>query len=322
MSSKRQRTAGKTGQPSGKASRSGPQPHGEERPKWWKRPVTWVIAFISALVLAAAGALGQGIGGTIFAGAKSLVPKSAPTPVKIEQVTALSNSPDNSFALPHKVQLTKEELAELNGGNASYFAAFQAAHHAVPTGSGSIGITVEGNSNSTVTITGLKIIKQCQSPLTGSYFYNPPAGENTTISLGFDLDSQITYAQDTRAGENYSGNWFLEHVVTLAPGEPQTFTVFLATARHYCQFSFQLTVATPQGTVTEEIPASGKKFELTASDQNYDPESGTINLSSYQSVYVGGVADAQNNNEWIAVNPKTYNGIGNPASFPPSAAGT
>jgi hypothetical protein len=43
-----------------------------------------------------------------------------------------------------------------------------------------------------------------------------------------------------------------------------------------------------------------------------------MNVSSYEAVYVGGTADFQNNDVWMPVNPKTYNGGGNPASFPPA----
>ena len=309
---------------------TGRSPHREAQVKWWKRPITWAAGLISALILAIVAALGTGIGNTLFTtlkghdasarGSSSQVsPASSALPVKVEQVTPLNSSPNNSFVLPVKLQLTTTQLAKLNKGNAKYLAAFQAANHAVPTDKGFTSITVMGNAAKAVTITGMQVIKRCQAPLSGPYFFNPSAGENTTISLGFDLDSQITYAQNTRAGSDYSGNFFQDHVVTLKPGEPQTFAVYATTTQHYCRFSFQMTVATAQGVVTEKILAGGKPFELTASaDQKFNPADGMMDVSSYNAVYVGGVADSENNDGWVQVNPKTYKGVGDPASFPPA----
>ena len=297
--------------------------------KWWKRPITWAAGLISALILAIVTAIGTGIGNTLLTAMNPNAPTGRPSsqvsaastglPVKIEQVTPLNTGPNNSFTVPVKLQLTAAQLSRLNQGNANYLAAFRTANHAVPTDTGFTSLTVMGNSTKTVTITGMQVIKQCHSPVIGTYFYNPPAGEDITISLGFDLDSQITYAQDTRAGTGYSGNFFQEHVVTLAPGEPQTFTVYVRTTQHYCRFSFQMTVATAQGVVTEKIPTDSKPFELTASaDQKLNAADNRMDVSSYHAVYVGGVADFQNNDTWMQVNPKTYNGVGNPASFPPA----
>jgi hypothetical protein len=311
------------------AKNSGRPQRGKTQVGWRKRPITWAAGLISTLILAIVAAIGTGIGSTLFTAINHNAPTgrpggrvSAPStglPVKIEQVTPLNTGPNNSFAVPVKLQLTAAQLTMLNQGNAHYLAAFQAANRAVPTDNGFTSITVMGNSTKTVTVTGMQVIKQCQAPVTGTYFYNPPAGEDTTISLGFDLDSQITYAQDTRAGTEYSGNFFQEHVVTLAPGEPQTFTVYVKTTQHYCRFSFRMTVATAQGVITEKIPTDGEPFELTASaDQKLNTADNRMNVSSYRAVYVGGVADFQNNDAWMQVNPKTYNGVGNPASFPPT----
>ena len=270
---------------------SGRPQRGKAQVRWWKRPITWIAGLISALILAIVAAIGNGIGSTLFTAINHNASTGRPDgrvsaastglPVKIEQVTPLNTSPNNSFAVPVKLQLTEAQLTTLNQGNANYLAAFQAANRAVPADAGFTGITVMGNSTRTVTITGMQVIKQCQAPVTGTYFYNPAAGEDTTISLGFDLNSQITYAQDTRAGTEYSGNFFQKHVVTLAPGESRTFTVYVRTTQHYCRFSFQMTVATAQGVITEKIPTDGKPFELTASaDQKLNTADNSMNVSS------------------------------------------
>jgi hypothetical protein len=80
--------------------------------------------------------------------------------------------------------------------------------------------------------------------------------------------------------------------------------------------------------VTETITDNGQPFELTADGEtaealqdgrwivHYPPS--RIPFSNYADVYVGGVADQQQDYKFIRVNPITYHGVGNPSSFPPS----
>jgi hypothetical protein len=216
---------------------------------------------------------------------------------------------------PAKLQLSTTQLAQLDS---SSLASLEASNAAIPTKSGFISVTMMGNASETVTITGMRVIKQCVAPATGTLFYSPSAGEDTTISLGFDLDSQITYAQDTEAGRNYSGDFFQEHVVTLAPKETQTFAIYVMTVQHYCTFSFELTVATAHGSVTEQVPPRGKPFALTALDPGLSNTPGQQDFAAYKAVYITGQAAMPAVLGFIPVNPNTYKGAGNPQSYPPA----
>jgi hypothetical protein len=146
-----------------------------------------------------------------------------------------------------------------------------------------------------VTITGMQIVKQCQAPLTGTFFESPSSGIDFTIRLGFDLDSSIGYAQEVGIN-SVSGDFFKDHVVTLGPGETRTFNIIAQTVLHYCQFTFQMSVATPGGVVVEKIDDNGKPFELT----------GVVTSSAYQALYLGGVTSPTKSGKFVHVNPKTY----------------
>ena len=240
----------------------------------------------------------------------------------IEQVTPLNSGPDDSFALADKLDLTASQLADLNNGGANYLASFQRANHAVLENNAYTTVTVMGNGARAVTITGMNVVKNCRAPLDGTFFYSPSAGENQTIALGFNLDSQITYAQDTQAGASYGGSFFEEHNVTLSPGEPQTFTIFASTTKHDCTFTIQMHIASSLGNATETIDDNGHPFELTAGLEYVpNPDQASINFSAYQAMYVGGVASdtpaTGGSNAWVQVNPKTYDGASDPTLFPP-----
>jgi hypothetical protein len=251
---------------------------------------------------AAAPAAGSTVAGT-----------AADSPARVEAVTPLSPAPDETFAVKNKVQLTTQQLARFNADNRSGGAgsaattSFLSSIHAVPTSSAFTNVTVIGNEKATVTITGLQVVKHCQAPLGGTLFDSPSQGVNGTIGIGFDLDSPVDYARKSDYGL-HGGDFFRDHVVTLAPGETQTFTIGAQTLLHYCQFSFKMTVATPGGAVTENINDNGQPFGLTAKN----PGSTDLPYSGYAAAYVGGIEaslipslhDPRGN--FIQVNPKTF----------------
>ncbi len=111
------------------------------------------------------------------------------------------------------------------------------------------------------------------------------------------------------------GNFFAKEVITLKYHQPQTLGIYIQTHRQYCKFTFQLSIATTNGPVTENITDNGQPFSLTSDGEYYGP--GEVPFKAYAIVYAGGVADQQHNGEFIRVNPTTYRGTGDPSSFPP-----
>ena len=78
---------------------------------------------------------------------------------------------------------------------------------------------------------------------------------------------------------------------------------------YYCQFSFQMMVATPAGAVTETVNDNGKPFQITGTP--IDPHSQTP-FSKYAYVYIGGI-DAtlipslhDRKGAFVRVNPKIF----------------
>jgi hypothetical protein len=86
--------------------------------------------------------------------------------------------------------------------------------------------------------------------------------------------------------------------VTLAPGELETFEIYVRTEKQDCTFTFEMSVTTPTGVVVETISDNGKPYELT----------GVANTADYQDLYLGGAnsLDSSNSLNWIQADPKTY----------------
>lgn len=274
--------------------------------------MVWVGTIVSAFFLTIVTTFGTGVGNKLISTVTARHTSAPAIPVKIEQVTPINTAPNFSFVVPRLLVLDSTQLAGLNSEDESDITKLETSERGVPTGSGFINVTVMGNASKTVTITGMRVIKQCRPPLGGTFFYNPPAGGGPTIGLGFNLDSPADYAQNVERSYEYSGDYYQTHVVTLEPGEPQTFTIDVSSVRHYCQFYFEMSVATAQGNFTEKISPPGGQFQLTGSAAQWtNPSNGAINCSPYQAAYIGGVAvpDPAANSSWVRVNPKTYNGL-------------
>ena len=196
---------------------------------WWKRPVTWVLGVVTALVVAIATELGTGIGSSILTAAKSHSSSGGP-PIIVEQVGQLQMWEDYSFVVPGKVVLTRPQLAAMNeqvGTSESAYVNWFLHHGGVIANRATIGITVRGNGSGPVTITDMQVVKHCGRPLTdATLFYSPTngAGPFVTPQIGFNLAQQVTIGQYVPAPgakvESTGGNFFSKEVVILNPGEP------------------------------------------------------------------------------------------------------
>lgn len=337
-----------------------PKHHGHRRAKvvWWKRPLPWVGAILTATVIAIATAFGTGIGQKLSSAATGnpapasaptestatpLVPAGRPTltpadresprpsPVLIEDLQ-VEFYQDYSFVSPVELILNRSKLAKL----AASWSTWPQSPGMVMANQQWIILTLAGNESAPVTINNMTILKICQAPLKGgTLFYDPTHGSGPypTAPIYFNLDEPVSTGQfiinnTTGTPLPPGGNFFQRQVVTLKYHEPQTFAIYLTSSHHFCQFTFQLSIATAEGPATETITDNGRPFALTADGETkealldgrwiqYNPVS-KIPFSNYAAVYAGGVPDQQNSFRFIRVNPATYHGGANPPVFPSS----
>jgi hypothetical protein len=286
------------------------------KPKWWKRPLVWIVGVATALVIAAATAFGTGVGQDLFR--MTLGSHRSPVdPVQIDSASYIrTNDPTFAFrrvlttaqvrALTHNPYFTNggqpqgnmwEEYMKLvtNSGGASEDPMIQ--------------IVLQGHASQTVTITDMQVVKRCGPPLTGTLLYSPGAGAPPDIQLVYDLDPQFAVAQY----ENSAGaleNFFASRTIQLKPGEVDAMVVQSLTYNAYCQFTFRITVDDGATQIEETISNNGKPFVVTAfSHPTWEGiKYKTIHFSDFKSIYAGGVASPAGDDTYVWVNPKTYNG--------------
>jgi hypothetical protein len=227
-------------------------------------------------------------------------------PVRVASVSVeRSDEQGDTYVLPNKVELSAEELRSLNEADQDY--SHPARYHSWFRSRGGVDpnlsivkAVLEGNRAHPVRITGMRPIKHCQAPLSGTIFDSPPAGADISIAIGFDLDRTRPIAQAITDSGEWQGDYFAKYTVSLKPGEQQTFQIISKTERQYCEYTLELTVLDEGKTVTQVLDNNRGPFRVTA----LQPELGSIPYGRYQAAYIGGVASP--NGDWIRVDPLTY----------------
>lgn len=223
---------------------------------------------------------------------------------------------DYSFITTSNTPLSPQQLATMNGRSDLT----SPPPGTIIANSEWLILTVAGNSASPVTINNITVNKSCETPPSGgTLFYSPTAGAGPfpVASIYFNLDMAIPVGRyQPISGDPIGGNFFAKEAISLRYQEPQTLAIYIVTSR-YCHFSFTLNVATFNGPVAEKITDGGKPFSITSDDESDNPaDPGShVPFSSYNVIYAGGSADQQNNGAFMRVNPATYKGSGDPASF-------
>ncbi len=310
--------------------------HGEDRPAqedaevkrttyaWLKRPITWVISALAATVLATVTAfgtsLGQNLASSLSHSQAARSPARAATPVIVESVTT-GFFQDYSFVTQQKTPLSEAQVQALNAQQVSRDVA--PAPPAAIANVEMITLTVAGNSPAFVTINNMAVVRQCRAPLTGgTLFYSPSEGAGPILvpNITFDLDGPVSIGQyGTYLGSKLppGGNFFAKEAIVLKYHEPQTLTIFASTDRHYCTFTFNLSIATINGQLSQAVSYHGQPFAITADGEGgVTPGQGSgVPFHSFDIVYAGGGADPQNDYKFIRVNPAAYHGTGDPARF-------
>lgn len=171
-----------------------------------------------------------------------------------------------------------------------------------------IVLTVAGNSPAPVTINDMIVFKSCEKPPSGgTLFYSPTTGSGpfAVAPIYFDLGKQISIGQYYPGGASTipaGGNFFAKEVITLRYQQPQTLAIFV-TSTQYCSFTFELNVATVNGTVVERLSDHGQPFTITSDGEHGYASLGRLSFASYAIVY------ASRNGKFIRVNPATYQGL-------------
>ncbi|GAA4634807.1 hypothetical protein GCM10023196_077780 [Actinoallomurus vinaceus] len=198
-----------------------------------------------------------------------------------------------TWVLPNESPFDPATLAQLNRWRANQNGGFanlerwMQQHGGVDPDLTGIKLIVAGNRDSPVRIVGMRPVAVCRAPLTGTLLYSPPAGDESTTLVYFNLDRPDVQARTFNDG-SVGGPYFDQKTISLKFGEQWVFEVLAGTATRYCEFRLQLTIIEGAKTVTQTVGngGAGAPFRVSAlvNGPNGHP------YSAYRNAYLGGVA--------------------------------
>lgn len=248
----------------------------------WKLILSGLAAVLAALLAAFGGDVYKWIKGGV-------TPKG--DPVQVDSVS-VHIPPEPGAVFAGEVTATADDLKFLTDNPQKLG---EWAHKKGGVGfsdSQSINITLRGNRDHKVRITGMNLVKEsCSAPLTGTFFLSPTAGSSEYRALSFDLDSP---------GSTVASDYFAKKAITVGRGEQEAFTVMTPSKNQSCSFKIEATVLDEDEESKLTIDDNGRPFAVTA---------GLDDDSKYKALYVGGVGSCPPGG-WTRQDPKRYFGGG------------
>ena len=171
---------------------------------------------------------------------------------------------------------------------------------AYEVGGASTQLVVQNNRSYPIRIIDMNVVKSCGPPLTGTLFFGAGGAVDSTIGLGFNLDSSDTDAETARGtgSATWTPGYFDNYTISLDPGEQQVFDIYTVTTSHACAYRLQATVLDGSKKVYQLIGDGTEPFRVTAM-----PGSSGSDFSAYNAVFLGGAASS-GNGAFVRVNPK------------------
>ena len=273
---------------------------------WYTRVSTWLaITVATGVIGGAAGVIGSKLGDAATAPGQPGGP-----PVLVSQVSLGPADDGLSYALPGVHHLTSAQLTSLATSgyttNLASFDSFIQKNQGGPadaTGAAVVQLTLRGNRNYPVLVTGMQVTKQCGEPMRGTLFYSPAAAQPANAMIGFDLDKPIPQADIVSSDGTLGISYFLQqHISLSSPQDTQGVSVE-ATTTGSCAFRLVLQVLDGSTTTYETVGNSttigaGPPFRITRMLGNAEGP----DVADYSLVYVGGVMDDQCHDTWTSVN--------------------
>jgi hypothetical protein len=260
----------------------------------WAKPIFWLAGIIVA-------AVGIAITNTIVPRLTQAfdVLSEGGDPIRVNDVhTYWSSETAYSVVFPADMPVTDSMLSTVNGlDGIEPQVDWLIANGASAADRVYITVAVVGNRKDGVRIVDVRPIAKCSPPLTGTLFYAPPQGRDTSIRLQFDLDKgdrKPTY-------RNASGDvepFFPENTISLKKDEEQILQVDVGTKNQSCDFTLELTVLEGNERKKQTVnKQGGKPFQV----------SGITKFSAYNEIYTwGGWCEGKSQGDRWVRSPKPY----------------
>lgn len=283
------------------------------------RSLVWTAGFMAAVLTAAGGAFGSGIGQRFLDWMFTNGNQSSGPPVRIEFVRQEATG-SFAYVSSNRLRLSSEELKTLSRlAHNSGYDDWMAARGAIDPEGTVIQIGVSDNEEQPIRVVSMGVAsRHCSKPLTGTLFYRVPSSGGGTaqggpgspertvqVALNLNASSPImqnpqnstakspgsaSSAGNSAGGGDLGNGFFNSNTIPLISGDLQVITVYSFSVNLSCTFKLTLTVDYRHKLITESISDDDKLFETAG---------GLMDPFKYQALYVS-------QGQFRRENPLTY----------------
>lgn len=271
---RRKRRAKSAGADEAPASR--PEEAGAGR---WKATRTWVAGILSAVLIAAVGAV---FTAWFNARGPDTVDRiSGAPPIKVGHVAVDHSAQDTALRMP--VTDPGERAALLGNTSGSGRDTIMASHRRAPLEQANVTVVLIGNRSS-VRIVDIEPRVLDRKPVSdGALLVYTPAGEADTIELSADLDEPAP-----RFATAEDASYFRKKQIDLKRDEPVTLSLSIKGAAAYYEFDLLVTVLAEDRTEQVTIEGPGKTpFRVTGIADAYSAYYAVSSLGGWQPISRG-----------------------------------
>jgi hypothetical protein len=246
--------------PTESAKNSDRSPQREPERKWWRRPITWILSLVSALILAMVVAFGTGLGNTLLVLMKG---HGGDITGPALEINVYHETHDDASALgitafPNKIALTPRELQQLSKEGSTRWLARRGGYDV------GTGIKLTLTARRPVRILQMRAVVLARTkPIAGTIFFPAAQGSIGLTKILFSLDNTSSVALDMN--KYPPPPYFANHAVVLKRGEQDTFAIFAVTKHWAVRWVINITYLDGNRVKHVTIDDSDKRpFETTA----------------------------------------------------------
>ncbi|MEO3784900.1 hypothetical protein ABGB12_16290 [Actinocorallia sp. B10E7] len=242
------------------------------------------------------------------------VPRESPTDpptgewVLVDSVAPLQTEEEGfSWLFPEPLKLDEEQLAQANRfarSDPDALAQWWRRLGGVDPGNTHAKIALRGNAVKPVRIMDMRALNECRSPLTGALALSPPAGLESAVKVGFDLDQPQPHARTVDEDGRWGGPYFSDQTITLEREETLVLHIVGAVKARYCEFRLEVRLLMNGQEKVQVIDDNGVPFKVSSFVSGSNPNAGE-NLDVYRELYVGGIASPPHG-AWVKADPETW----------------
>jgi hypothetical protein len=162
-------------------------------------------------------------------------------------------------------------------------------------------VVVQNNGPEPIRILNIYAAKSCGSPLTGTLFFAPGQGGESSVELGFNLDvpdGEARVSDGLHLVSASSPAYFSKYTISIPPGKQQVLDMYATTTRYRCSFRYGVTL----------LNGDKKEYQLIGNGADPFRVSALADFSKYSIIYAAGATSPAPNGAWTRVSPYKYAG--------------